>query len=366
MSFFALPISGGSADAGDPGVGLVETASGACTGVLIAPDAVITAGHCADALPITITFDDGTYTATAITRHPQYASPSPLSNDLAVLTLDHASSVMPSPFVIGVASGQVVQLVGDGADGSDGSGARRTVTTSISAIDGPTFTITGPANACAGDSGAPAFVHGLSPTIAGIISSGQPACGGTSTSVRTSAYLPWLASIVPAALQSNGQPLPTADQPPTVMIARPGDGATMPDELALGVTPMDDYGALSIAIAVDGTLLKTVDMSATPTTSIPVAIPPGDHVLTITAADDLAQTGSTQLSLTIEPPVHAPGTQGAACWDDTDCTNTLCDDHVCGGGLSDSGGGCDAGHAGTIYVALALLALARRQRASFV
>lgn len=353
---FAVPIADGTVDTVDVGVGeLVDDSGGVCTATLIAPHTAITAAHCTGAPPLTFVLDDGPYAVTASVTHPAFA-PETLASDLAVLTLDHDAAVAPwSLAAFAPAAADAITLVGFGRDDAGAFGTRHAAGAVVTRIAGPRFQIDN-SPACGGDSGAPAFVTTAGgAAVVGTVSSGQPLCGGTSDHVRTSAYLPWVLSIAPDARHTG---VVAVDAPPTIAITRPGDGATMPDTFALGVHVGDDYGAISVAVAIDGSAGSSVAVIADDL-SIPIALAPGHHALSVTVIDASSNTTTATLALEIEPPIHDPGTPGAACWDATDCETGSCDDHVCSGATMSGGGGCTTGNTAPSPLVVAMLWLLR-------
>ncbi|MEO6950590.1 MAG: trypsin-like serine protease [Polyangia bacterium] len=171
-------ITAGASDSGDNGVVFVYSSSGEiCTGSVIAPRLVLTAGHCVDArntyvvgtaakydvndanaaLPSVIDVD-------SFVRHPDYDdSVTPHLHDVAVLKV--ASDVgSPLPYHAGAPDaawiGQPIRLVGYGRTSptSPDYGTRRSVDTEITSYDETELVITNGKQGCPGDSGGPAFM----------------------------------------------------------------------------------------------------------------------------------------------------------------------------------------------------------------
>ena len=88
----ATPVVGGSqVPAGKwPDAVAVLGTSGTCTGTLVAPDVVLTAGHCADIDPVRVAVDTPTYTDGGVRVAVAQVIPYPdwkNSYDVAVLVL---------------------------------------------------------------------------------------------------------------------------------------------------------------------------------------------------------------------------------------------------------------------------------------
>jgi hypothetical protein len=179
------PIIGGT-PADDPAVVAVEIGGGLCTGTFLAPDLVLTAGHC-------VTGPGGTAGGAAITG----AEVDP-DADLALVFVDpeadravHAWSDASSDDVAEVR----VLGVGQTDFGDPGSaGATHQV---LLAVTGRTdeYLLVGDAtmNTCQGDSGGPAFAGDA---IVAVVSFGDVGCEGTARLVRLDAEAAWLAEWV--------------------------------------------------------------------------------------------------------------------------------------------------------------------------
>lgn len=165
-----------------PAVGLIgDTSDDFCTGTLIAPQYVLTAGHCAEGVGNTSgTFTVGgqSYQTERVYLHPNYngnAIGSDSANDIAIYKLSQpVVGITPMDIFRGIPQvGQLLTLVGfggggNGTTGSNGDfGIKRVGTTPIDEVSRTliswNFDNNTEANTAPGDSGGPAFV-----TVAGI------------------------------------------------------------------------------------------------------------------------------------------------------------------------------------------------------
>jgi secreted trypsin-like serine protease len=205
-----------------------------CSGVLIATDLVVTAGHCVNEGQSykLIRFSDGgapTFLDVAsATRHPQFDIKAFLNHraaaDVAIMKL---AQPLGAPFVparlassaqkttVGdqlTIAGYGVAVRGDGKTGGTLRAATLTVTgqpgtLQIRLVD-PITNVTAPGQgACTGDSGAPAF--GPLNTVIGLVSwttgpQNEDGCGGLTGLTPLSRYLPWITDVA----SRFGSPLP--------------------------------------------------------------------------------------------------------------------------------------------------------------
>lgn len=198
----ALGITGGQVDGtAHPSVGLVVDAAHTplCSGVLVSPTVVVTAGHCfaQSNVRVAVSFDPVVDLGTArfsdgrAIVDPLYGTDKKDSHDLAVVVLDSpvvgiAPSRLPAAgFDSGLAAGSPVTNVGYGYDTAKSpvfDGTRRFSTSLLAKVDATTLDLklrTG--GVCFGDSGGPHFVGDV---VAAIVSSGNKVCTGQSTGYR--------------------------------------------------------------------------------------------------------------------------------------------------------------------------------------
>jgi secreted trypsin-like serine protease len=198
-------ITAGSSDDADPAVAaLVVLNQLVCTGVLVAPRVVLTAGHCIATLRIrgaTAVFgrspDAGTpMRITYAEEHPAF-DPSSLANDLGVVLLERdaldAPVALPPHTLDGSLEGTTLRLVGFGRGGSgdDARPMKRQGTTTIARASRATFTFEPhPSQTCEGDSGGPAFMSlDGKQVLLGIASFGDAQCASFGTHTRVDAYM---------------------------------------------------------------------------------------------------------------------------------------------------------------------------------
>lgn len=193
-----------------------------CTGTLIAPNVVVTAGHCHGLCTDRIfigddveQLDDGTVIGVAdAVRHPDWTD-DPLANDLDVLILDEDADVEPRLLADDAAleDAHTVRLAGYGntdVDSSGGYGVRRMVDVPLAGQDpayGADFDKEFVAGApfldkdsCNGDSGGPAYVRqGDSWCLIGATSrataSAVRVCGDGGIYTRVPVFEDWIKSI---------------------------------------------------------------------------------------------------------------------------------------------------------------------------
>jgi MYXO-CTERM domain-containing protein len=193
------PIINGTVDAAHPSVvALLYQGEQFCTGTVIAPRAILSAGHCQAEmakLPGFVASACTVYFGTTVGGggrdvavetahlHPQYAlrdDGAPL-NDLSVWTLAEdapAPAVAWQQTLLGAITGEQLTLVGYGvtdAAQQSGAGTRRVVTDSVTDEDDLyIYYGTGGGGTCQGDSGGPLLVNrGGVETLVGVCSFGD-------------------------------------------------------------------------------------------------------------------------------------------------------------------------------------------------
>lgn len=227
----ATPVINGTAvPAGKwPDAVAVLSSQGSCTGTLIAPDVVLTAGHCASPAPTTVIANTLNYNGTggiratvkSVTAYPNWES----TFDVAVIVLNAPiTGVTPRPMGAACtfqnfADNMSVHLVGFGLTDTAGTGDNTTLREASAPIVDADCSTTGkgcqpgalPAgefiaggggtDSCFGDSGGPVYLDTPRGTIVvgavsrGLDGSATP-CGGGGIYVRTDKVLSWIETTV--------------------------------------------------------------------------------------------------------------------------------------------------------------------------
>jgi hypothetical protein len=126
------------------------------------------------------------------------------------------------------------------------------------------------------------------------------------------------------------------NDPPAVSVSSPADGETVGQGFTVVADASDNIGVTSLELYVDGKLVATRYEAPFEFAMTDLAL--GGHVLRVTASDALDNSTSTELDVIVESGASTPGL----------------DDMV----------GCSAGGAPGIGLAIALLTLRRRRRAT--
>lgn len=312
----AVQIVNGTGTSLYESVGMVgDTGGYGCSGTLIAPQYVLTAGHCAEGVGDTAGrfFVGGQeYRTTKVFLHPSY-NPGQLgqdgAHDIALYKLDRpVTNVIPTPINRTVpVVGQLLTLVGFGGGGTGTTGhtgdygTKRVGTTPIDRVTTQTifwnFDNNTESNTAPGDSGGPAFVtiNGVR-YVAGVTSGGDQAnagIGDTSFDTRVDAYAAWIDSIVGSAATTTVGIVASdaaAAETTTNQTANPG---------AFIVTRTGSIASsLTVKLGISGTAVNGTDYNSLPTT---VTIPAGAASATIflTVRDDTAVEGMETATLTL-------------------------------------------------------------------
>jgi uncharacterized protein (TIGR03382 family) len=181
-----------------------------CSGTLIGPHAVLTAGHCAGAgvetRAVVSTGPDAAHAEQRVrireaVRHPQYGEP---GYDLAVLRLAWAPHQI-SPLALRTTAlgpgdvGAQVTHVGFGVTASGQATTAGLKRSSVSLVRSVTALELEAGSAqtqtCTGDSGGPALGLGATAEIVGVVSHGDASCVLTSYDVRADVFAGWVLTV---------------------------------------------------------------------------------------------------------------------------------------------------------------------------
>lgn len=197
---------------------------GACSGTLVAPDVVVTAGHCIDAEPYEVVLDSVDYDGVGGERIPvAWSRAYPewyRSYDIGVVVLERASRVPPRTITAActvreeLAVHRRVQLVGFGLTSVDAEEPNTQLHEASVAVTDPTCTLDPGCQAsiaphgefiaggrgkdsCFGDSGGPVYLDlPGGPALVGVVSRGlslaSTPCGGGGIYVRVDKVASWL------------------------------------------------------------------------------------------------------------------------------------------------------------------------------
>jgi V8-like Glu-specific endopeptidase len=238
------PIIGGTNDTGDPAVVLIIEGNltggevALCTGEVISPHVILTAGHCTTGKgPYNIYLGDnineirGATDLLPGTAHtqPMYSMNVIDNYDIGLIVLDNPidASITPIPFNKSTdpntLMGQPVRFIGYGSTGSTSpsdtsAGTKRTVSTTLTKVQPRLLDFTDSRHAtCEGDSGGPALmsIDGVD-TIVGVTSFGgesQTGCIGGGEDTRVDLYVDFIQPYIdmydpPPPVITTGPPAP--------------------------------------------------------------------------------------------------------------------------------------------------------------
>lgn len=221
-----------------------------CSGLLVAPRVVLTAGHCVDSLtraPQANVFfgADITGPGTSIAIDRSRVDPTfdlaTGANDLGLLLLAEDAPAAPLTLLdhdaSALALGSDLRVVGLGVASLDGAGdgVRRTGTMATSAIDATDITSEpSPSMSCSGDSGGPVFatIDGVE-TLVGVTSGGDRECRFTARNARVDIRLDAFVRPAVAELEAlAADRLPTPER----LAGLCGERCTSDDECPVGMT----------------------------------------------------------------------------------------------------------------------------------
>jgi hypothetical protein len=266
------------------------------SGTLIAPQFVLTAGHCAEGVSDTggrFMINGQEYKTSKVFMHPNYnvnLLGEDAANDIAIFKLDRpVTGVTPSPIYRATPTvGQLLTLVGfgyggTGTTGSDGIyGTKRVGTTPIDSVSAKLinwdFTNNSESNTAPGDSGGPAFVSvGGVNYVAGVTSGGNQdnaGIGDRSFDTRVDAFAAWIDSIVGTSVSTVTVGIRASD----ANAAETSAGQVVNSGQYVITRSGDTSAALTVNLQVRGTATAGTDYNSLPTS---VTIPAGAASVTV-------------------------------------------------------------------------------------
>ena len=236
-----------------------------CSGTLVAPDVVLTAGHCIEAGPVEVLTDTVDYAKPGGDRIPvKWSRAYPdweHRYDIGVIMLDHVAR--PKPRMIASActvrehlvAGAEVHAVGFGLASASGSDDNSQLREAVMPVIDPTCTLDAACeesiaphgefiaggrgtDTCFGDSGGPIFLDTPEgPALVGVVSRGLAApglpCGNGGVYVRADKVASWIKSVT-GALITRTSCSPRADGPALEPTTEAGGCSTSPGGTAAG------------------------------------------------------------------------------------------------------------------------------------
>lgn len=208
-----FPILGGTPEERLEAVASVRIAhrDSLCSGVLVAPDAIVTAAHCilgVEASEVEVRFgststpSDAAIAPSAIVPYPGATGSAEEVQeggvDLALLLLGNPVGVAPIGLGRGGAppEGTALTIAGFGQSSEGTSGTRMTAETSLTRLCSRLLVFGDEsANACTGDSGGAVLSH---QELVGIISHGRSGCTGPTFATRLDIHLGWVDAVLGA------------------------------------------------------------------------------------------------------------------------------------------------------------------------
>jgi secreted trypsin-like serine protease len=219
----ALAIGGSSADEAasrflSRTVMVLGSRGSVCTGTVLTPSVVITAGHCvAGSREYAVAYKDGgsptLQAVRSVSLHPQFSRKASVSVDMALVRLETPLPSRFSPVAVDDADrehavGQTKMIAGFGLarDGDDASaGTLRQASVTVLPRYYPRFLRLGVQDGslaiCKGDSGGPVFTDGFTgPVLVGVIyaaeRNGGRQCGATAQAVRIAPQRAWIDGVL--------------------------------------------------------------------------------------------------------------------------------------------------------------------------
>ncbi|HEY3355026.1 MAG TPA: trypsin-like serine protease [Polyangia bacterium] len=333
------PIINGTVDTAHPSVvALVYQGEQFCTGTVIAPRAILSAGHClvemasqtpgfraADCTIFFGTTVGGSGQELAVTTahaHPQYGvrnDGAPI-NDVSVWNLAEdapAPAMAWQQTAMGDITGETVTLVGYGvtnASSQTGNGTRRVTTNPVSSVDSMfIYYGDGHSGTCQGDSGGPAFLGSAgSEVLVGVCSFGDSTCVQEGANTRVDTYAAFIQQYAGTS---------TTIAPVNVAITAPADGSTQGAAFTVTATVASTAGVSKAELLLDGAVKKT--LSAAPWSFALSNVAAGSHQLKVRGTGADGGTGSATITVTVQT---APAGCSAAnpCQAGYDCVGGTC------------------------------------------
>jgi len=271
------PILGGTPDDGDPATVLIGGGGSWCTGTIIAPQVVLTAGHCISPKnnfvylgPQYLGDAGGSFISVANSyTNPAYQSTNFTNADVGVVILKSPANVVPCAInTVALDASYVgadLHIVGFGVTQSPAEPifTKMSVDVTVAGITPKEISV-GPA-ICSGDSGGPGLlsVNGAQ-VVAGVNSwhsSNASGCGGNGGLARVDLYAAWIQAQIDAVESADGGADGGADAEGT------GGGTSSTTSSSSGTTSSSSSGMMGSGGSPTSSSSGTAGSSATATTS---------------------------------------------------------------------------------------------------